>query len=71
MKSIIFRLMLVLVAFAIVPECWAADTAGGNVFLDARYGALLGKGASTGDVGNSGDSKSAWGRGWRLSLEAR
>lgn len=61
MKSIIFRLMLVLAALAIVPECWAADTAGGNVFLDARYGGLVGKGNSTGDEGNSGDSDTAWG----------
>ena len=61
MKSIIFRVMLVLAAFAVVPDSWAADTAGGNIFLDAQYGALVGKGNSTGDEGNSGDSTTAWG----------
>ena len=61
MKSILFRLMLVLAAFAIVPESWAADTTGGNVFLDARYGGMLGKGNSNGDVGYSGNSNHAWG----------
>jgi len=61
MRSIIFRLMLVLAAFAIVPECWAADTAGGNVFLDARYGALLGNDGYSGDAGSGGNSQTAWG----------
>jgi len=70
MKSILFRLVLVLAAFAIVPASWAADTSGGNLFLDARYGDMLGKGNSNGDVGYSGNSKRAWGADggylWRL-----
>lgn len=54
--------MLILAAFAVIPECWADDTSGGNVFLDARYGALLGNDGYTGDAGSaSGNSKSAWG----------
>lgn len=61
MKSIILRVMLALAALSIVPNALAADSEGGSVFLDAKYGALLGKGASTGDVGNSGDSTTAWG----------
>jgi hypothetical protein len=73
MNSIIFRLVLVLAAFAVVPECWAADTGGGNVFLDAKYGALLGNDGESGDVGNYGDSTTAWGADggylWRLDDE--
>jgi hypothetical protein len=61
MKSIVLRLMLVLAAFMAVPNAFAADTGGGNVFLDAKFGALIGKGNSTGDVGNSGDSTTASG----------
>lgn len=61
MKSIVLRLMLVLAALAVVPNALAADTGSGNVFLDAKYGSLIGNNGSSGDVGSYGDSNAAWG----------
>jgi len=61
MKSILFRLVLALAALTDVPNALAADTAGGNVFLDARYGALLGNNGYSGDAGSDSNSKTAWG----------
>src|SRR5579872_7241443 len=61
MKSIVIRMLLILAAFAFVPEAWAADTGGGNVFLDARFGALIGNNGFSGDGGSGGNSKTAWG----------
>jgi OOP family OmpA-OmpF porin len=59
MKSIVLRLMLVLAAFMAVPNAFAADTGGGNVFVDARFGAMFGR---KGDSGNStDDSTTSWG----------
>jgi hypothetical protein len=55
MKSI-FRLMLVLAAFTVVPNALAADSNGGNVFLDAKYGKMFGKPAT----GYTNDSQAAW-----------
>lgn len=70
MKSIVLRLMLVLAALAVVPKALAADTGSGNVFLDTRYGSLIGNNGNSGDVGSSGDSNTAWGADggylWRL-----
>src|SRR6185437_13104225 len=43
MKCNIPHLVLILAAFAVVPDSWAADTAGGNVFLDAKIGSAFGK----------------------------
>ena len=61
MTSIVLRLVLALAALTVVPNALAADTSSGNVFLDARYGALLGNDGYSGDVGSGGDSKTAWG----------
>jgi hypothetical protein len=69
MKSILFRLVLILMAFAIVPECWAADTGGGNVFLDVREGKIVGEPLGSGS-GYSAGSQASWGADggyrWRL-----
>lgn len=58
MKSIVLRLMLVLAAFAMVPDAFAADTGGGNVFLDAKFGKMFGKpngdGADLTDTASNG-----------------
>lgn len=59
MKWNILRLVLAVAAFAAVPDAFAADT--GGVFLDARYGALLGNDGFSGDGGSGGNSKTAWG----------
>ena len=56
MRSLVLRLMLVLAAFAAVPDAFAADSSGGNFFLDARYGNTFGK-SSTDTVGH----QSSWG----------
>ena len=61
MKSIVIRMMLVLAALAAGPNALAADTGGGNVFLDAKFGALLGNNGYSGDAGSGGNSKTAWG----------
>ena len=61
MKSIVIRLALVLAALCVVPDALAADAGGGDVFLDARYGALLGNNGYSGDAGYGSHSKSAWG----------
>ena len=61
MKPTIVRLALILAAFVAVPDAFAADTGGGNVFLDARFGALLGNDGFSGDGGSGGNSKTAWG----------
>ena len=68
LKSILFRLVLILAAFAIVPECWADDTAGGNIFVDARAGAIVGKPVSG---GYDGGSQPSWGvdGGYRWKLD--
>jgi hypothetical protein len=71
MKPILFRLMLVVTAFSIIPECWAADTAGGNIFVDARLGAEFGRQA---DSSSSNDNThSIWGAdgGYRWKLDDR
>ena len=47
MKSILFRLVLALAAFAVVPNAFAAD--GGNILLDAKVGETFG-----GDNAHSG-----------------
>src|SRR5690348_8909233 len=69
LKSILFRLALILTAFAVVPECWADDTTGGNVFLDAREGKNVGKPLGNGS-GYSTGSQASWGADggyrWRL-----
>ena len=57
MKPILFRVMLVLAASAVVPECWAADTAGGNAFLDAKLGYVYGRQ----DSGYSNVTHTSWG----------
>ena len=56
MKSIILRLMLVLAAFAILPDAMAAHTSGGSIFLDAKEGKTFAKGSSS-TVG----SQASWG----------
>ncbi|HEY4127180.1 MAG TPA: outer membrane beta-barrel protein [Gammaproteobacteria bacterium] len=60
MKSIVIRLMLVLAALAVVPNALAADTSGGNIFVDAGVGRIFGKplGSASGD---STGSQSGWG----------
>ena len=40
MKSIVLRLVPILAAFSIVPNAMAADSGGGNFFLDARFGRM-------------------------------
>jgi hypothetical protein len=60
MKSIVIRLMLVLAALAVVPNALAADSGGGNIFVDAAYGTMFGKQSSTGDTGSSSSSPTAW-----------
>lgn len=59
MKSMLFRLLLILAAFAVIPDSWAADTTGGNVFLDAKIGYVFGRQVDSG-YSNSGTSTS-WG----------
>ena len=70
MKSIVLRLVLALVALAVVPEALAADIGGGNIFVDAAYGKMFGRQASTGDSGYTHPSQSAWradgGYRWKL-----
>jgi hypothetical protein len=73
MKWIIFRLVLALAAFAIVPNALAADTDSGKFFLDAK----LGKSTNTTDLTDSGpdtETHSSWGADggylWKLD-EAR
>lgn len=56
MKSIVVRLILALAVFTVVPNAWAADSASGNFFLDAKDGKTFGKGSSS-SVG----SQSSWG----------
>ena len=56
MKSIVIRMLLISAAVAFVPEAVAADTGGGNVFLDAKVGKTFGKGSSS-----SAGSQSSWG----------
>ena len=69
MKSIVFRVMLVVAAFAIVPDGLAADTGGGNFFVDVREGKIVGKPLGN-DSGYSAGSQSSWGGDggyrWRL-----
>lgn len=60
MKSIVFRLVLTLAALTIVPNALAADADSGDIFVDATYGQMFGKQASTGDTGSSSSSQSAW-----------
>ena len=64
----LFRVMLVLAAFAVVPECWAADTAGGNAFLDAKIGSMFGRQPDSG-YSDSG-TRISWGAdgGYRWKL---
>ena len=57
MKSILFRVMLVLAAIAVVPDSWAADAAGGNVFVDAKLGYVFGRQ----DSGYSNNTHTSWG----------
>jgi hypothetical protein len=61
------RLALALAALTIVPNAWAADSDGGNFFLDAKYGAMFGKPST----GYSNDSQAAWaadgGYRWKLN----
>ena len=70
MKSIILRLVLALSAFTIVPDALAADSAGGNIFVDAAYGKMFGRQANTGDTGDTNSSQTAWradgGYRWKL-----
>ena len=61
MSSIVLRLALILAALIVVPDTFAADSSGGNIFLDAKYGALLGNDGFSGDGGSGGNSKTAWG----------
>ena len=69
MKSIIFRLVLVLAAFAIVPDALAADTGGGNIFLDAKFGKTFG--SNNAHSGYFSNSQSSWGAdgGYRWKLD--
>jgi len=61
--------MLVLTAFMAVPNAFAADTAGGDVFLDAKVGKTYG-GPGTYAAGYSSTTQSSWGAAggyrWRL-----
>jgi outer membrane protein assembly factor BamA len=70
MKFIIFRLALVLATFTVVPDAVAADTAGGNVFLDAKLGTTFGKVVSNDSAYTSG-SQASWGvdGGYRWNLD--
>ena len=56
MRSIILRLMLLLAAFAMVPDTFAAD--GGGIFLDAKDGSIIGKPLGGISASSSGSS---WG----------
>lgn len=58
MKSMILRLVLVLVAFTIVPDVLAADNGGGNFFLDAKYGRSFG---GQGSSNYNTNHQSIWG----------
>jgi len=70
MKSIALRLALILAALTVVPNALAADSGGGDIFVDATYGKMFGKQASTGDSGFTHSSQSAWradgGYRWKL-----
>lgn len=61
MKSIVLRLMLVLAAFAVVPDAVAADN-GGTFFLNAKLGKMSDT-SDWGDVGPSTQRHSSWGGG--------
>ena len=61
LKSILFRLVLILAAFAVVPECWAADTSSGSIFVDAKYGKIIGgSGYASGQASWGGDGGYLW-----------
>lgn len=67
--KLIIRLMLALAALAMVPNAFAADTGGGNVFVDARLGAEFGRQS---DSSFSNDNSDAiWGvdGGYRWKLD--
>lgn len=70
MQSIVLRTLLILAAFAMVPDAFAADNGGGDVFVDAAYGRTTGGQSSTGDTGFTHGPQSAWRAGggyrWRL-----
>jgi len=56
MRSVVLRMMLVLTALAAGSDALAADSAGGNIFLDARVGTTLG-----GSGGGNSNSRVIWG----------
>ena len=56
MRSVALRTMLVLAALTVGSDALAADSAGGNIFLDARLGTTLG-----GSGYGSSNSRVVWG----------
>jgi hypothetical protein len=70
MKLIIFRLVLALAAFSIVPNALAADADSGNFFLDAKLGTTFGKVVSD-DPGYTSGSQPSWGAdgGYRWKID--
>ena len=61
MKGIL-RLVLALAALTIVPNAFAADTDGGNYFVDAKYGEISNS-SDWGDTGPSTQVHASWGVG--------
>lgn len=62
MRFIVFRLVLVLAAFTVVPDAFAADTDSGNFFLGASLGETFG-GAGSNHSGYASDSQGTFGLG--------
>lgn len=56
----IFRLVLALAALTIVPNALAADAAGGNIFVDAGVGGIVGKPLGSASSNTTG-SQLSWG----------
>jgi hemolysin activation/secretion protein len=60
MRTIVFRLMLALAAFTVVPNALAADTDSGNFFLNAKFGRMSNN-SEWGDTGPSTQTHSSGG----------
>lgn len=61
LNSILFRLVLILAAFAVVPNALAADSDSGSIFVDAKVGKIIGgSGYATGQTSWGGDGGYLW-----------
>ncbi len=70
MKLTVLRLALALAALTIIPDALAADSSGGNFFLDANVGKMSNTSDFT-DTGSNTQTKPSWGAdaGYRWNLD--